>query len=266
MSLIRKRLLILGCGWVGEAFAFYCRDQGIEVWASTTNRDKCRRLQNDGISSFIQDFDLEESVEGAVPTYFDFVLTSVPATKKNTIELLTKRFQQVHKFLDHLTYGNHIFLSSVGIYPDLDQVFDESYGDVMQLDPKLLLAEDIMRTLPHTHVFRLGGLFGKNRIFAKYFENKVCSTGYQLANFVHIEDVVRLLFLDFAQPAAYDLFNVVAPEHPLKKDVIIASGVKYGFAPPLDFDPQEPQLKLVSSKRIARVFDYTFLYPSPLYF
>ncbi|MBE8720647.1 Rossmann-fold NAD(P)-binding domain-containing protein [Sphingobacterium pedocola] len=260
------RVLILGCGWVGEEFAIQCRNQGIEVWASTTNIEKYHRLKSDGIFSFLLDFDHVKQVPDILPDTFDYILTSVPASSKNTVEAISQRFNNVLSFIRLLQYSKHIFLSSIGIYPNIDGVIDEYFGDKEALNPLLLLAEEKMTSLPQTIVFRLGGLFGKNRIFAKYFAGKICTTGNQPANFVHIQDVIQLIFLAFATHFAHRLFNIVCPEHPLKKEIIVASATKYGYELPRSFEPEQMTQKIVSSDRVIQTLEYTFLYPSPLNF
>ncbi|TJZ54943.1 GDP-L-fucose synthase [Sphingobacterium olei] len=260
------RILILGCGWVGADFAVQCRNRGIEVWASTTNTDKCYRLKSDGIFAFLKDFDVDKSVPDFLPDTFDYILTSVPASSKNTIETVSRRFDNVLSVISLLQYGKHIFLSSIGIYPHIEGRIDEDFNDQETLNPLLFLAEEKMTSLSQTIVFRLGGLFGKNRIFAKYFAGKICTTGEQPANFVHLQDVIQLVFLAFAMDFEHRLFNIVCPEHPSKKEVIVASAAKYGYELPTSFEPEQTTQKIVSSDRVIQTLEYTFLYPSPLNF
>src|SRR5690606_41767941 len=84
-----------------------------------------------------------------------------------------------------------------------------------------------MQSLPATSVFRLGGLFGKQRIFAKYFQDKIVTTGDQPANFIHLDDVLGLIDGAIQQKIQNGIYNLVCPEHPLKKDVIMKSAEKY---------------------------------------
>ena len=260
------RVLILGCGWVGEEFAIQCRNQGIEVWASTTNIEKYHRLKSDGIFAFLMNFDQGHQVPNFLPDTFDYVLTSVPASKKNTIPTISQRFDNVSHFIRLLQYDKHIFLSSIGVYPDVEGPIDENFSDKGSLNRLLFLAEDKMRSLSQTTVFRLGGLFGKNRIFAKYFAGKICTTGDQPANFIHLADVIRLLFGVFSTDLKDNLFNIVCPAHPLKKEVIVASAAKYGYELPISFEPERITQKIISSDRVIQALGYTFIYPSPLNF
>ncbi len=128
------------------------------------------------------------------------------------------------------------------------------------------MAEEYMLELANTVVYRLGGLFGKNRVFAKYFSERICTTGEQPANFVHIEDVVALLEATTNRTLKHTVYNVVAPLHPKKKDVILASAKKYGYALPLAFEAAETTQKIVSGELLQEELDYQFVLPDPLQF
>ncbi|HMR19414.1 MAG TPA: NAD-dependent epimerase/dehydratase family protein [Sphingobacterium sp.] len=258
------KILILGCGWVGEEFAQKMAQEGAELWVTTTSSDdKAARLEKLGYHVQCVDFDCEPDIL-ALPTSFDYVLTSIPATSRHSVEVLSKRFVRVRALIDALTYRKHIFLSSVGIYPDQNGVFDERY--TVELNDRLHDAEQIMQASPNTVIYRLGGLFGKNRVFARYFANKICTTGDQLANFVHVDDVVQLIYLGFHDLYETGIYNVVCPLHPRKKDVILASALKYHCDMPSQFEPKDNFQKKVVSDKIIGALNYRFKFASPLDF
>ncbi len=261
------KILILGCGWLAESFAIDMIHQGHEVWASTTQNEKYHRLNANGIFSFIIDFDQENFPKRIdLPAHFDVVLNSVPASQKNSLSVLENRFSNITCFLGRIAWRKQIFLSSIGIYPDKDGLFVESYSDQAELSPKLLLAEQKMLRLTNTVIYRLGGLFGKNRIFAKYFCDRICTTGEQPANFVHIDDVVQLIVAALFNKLQWPVYNVVAPLHPKKKDVIYASAKKYGLALPIAFEPGVDFQKIVSGELLQTELRYQFILPDPLQF
>src|SRR5690606_19946753 len=188
--------------------------------------EKVKDFKDRGYHACLLDFD--EQDEGMdLPLEFDFVLNSVPATAKYSMEGLENSFRNLKNLLHHISYRKHIFLSSIGVYPDCDAVMDQNY--TQRLTPKLRDAELLVSTLSNTSIYRLGGLFGKNRIFHKYFSNKVCRTGAQLANFVQIDDVVQLLDLGFTHLDGGEIYNLVCRLLPAKKDVVRASAGQYGL-------------------------------------
>lgn len=260
-------LLILGCGWVGTELATRQIRQGVTVWATTTDEIKRAQLRAKGIEAVTHDFDEPTSL--AIPRMQSFktIVVSVPATRKYSHQAIKKRFEHIRNSLTRYNYDKVIFLSSVGVYPDETGVYDEGYHEPHRMDPNLREAETCIQGLSNVSVFRLGGLFGKDRIFAKYFQNRVCETGDQKSNFVHLDDVVgvveRFILVD---PVINGVYNVVAPEHPTKKEVILASAEKHGFEKPSNFRSTRSFEKIVSSEKIIKLLNYTFKYPSPLEF
>lgn len=260
-------LLILGCGWIGTELANRQVRQGIVVWATTTDEKKKEQLRAKGIAAVKHDFDNPTLLEIPLTQSFGTIVVSVPSSRKYNRLDIKKRFEHIRSNLDRYNYDNVIFLSSVGIYPDETGVYDEGYRQLHRMDPNLMEAENRIQMLSNVSVFRLGGLFGKDRIFAKYFQNRVCETAAQKSNFIHLDDVVGIIerFI-LADPVKHGIYNVVAPEHPTKKDVILASAEKYGFEKPSDFRSTASFEKIVSSEKIIKLLNYTFKYPSPLEF
>lgn len=256
------RILILGCGWVGEEVAKNYLKRGDDVFATCTSLAKAEYLNAFGCKVAVINFDDSNTVE-EFPKEFDYVLNSIPASSKNTVAEISNRFENVRNYLSHIHYKKHIYLSSIGIYPDIDFTFDEAYAGKM--NERLEAAEQKVH-LPKTHIYRLGGLFGKNRVFAKYFQNRNCSTCDQPANFVHVDDVVNLLVLGFENDLQNSIYNILAPEHPTKKEVILTSAEKYGFALPSGFEAQDSFQKIVDGSKISKELDYQYIYPSPLDF
>lgn len=260
-------LLILGCGWVGMEVANRYSQQGVEVWATTTDEQKRKRLAGQGINAIRHDFDDPGLL--VIPNIDEFstIIVSVPASRRHTRRQIEERFTRISASLLKFKYGRLVFLSSVGIYPDVTGYYDEGYDQFDRMDINLLDAEYCMRSLPNASVFRLGGLFGKDRIFAKYFQNRVCETGEQNTNFIHLDDVMQIIdqFVG-ASDVNCGVYNLVAPQHPTKKEVILASARKYGFEQPAGFTTANLFRKIVSSEKIIQLLNYKFKYPSPLEF
>ena len=259
-----RRVLILGGGWVGQDVAALLYSDGYEVWISTTSLDKVAVFKGLGYHGVCIDFDVGLKEQQVLPDSFDFVLNSIPAASRNTKDVLDRRFRNVQSLLQQLVFKKHIFLSSIGVYPDKDGLYNEEWND--ELDGRLLEAEQAMGSLPLTLIYRLGGLFGKERIFAKYFGGRLCQTGDQPANFVHLEDVTELIKLGFLSLVPPNVYNIVAPIHPTKKEVILASASKYGLPLPTGFDPVASHQKVVLGQKIIEELGYSYKYPSPLYF
>lgn len=260
-------ILMVGCGWVCTHMAARLMNGGHRIWATCTSEGKVRKLKEKGITATVADFDRRDAVGELGRTVFDTAVISVPVTRKDTKEAVQQRFSRLAGFLRCISIKQSFFFGSVGIYPDVSAVITETTFTDDRLDPKLLSGEQALRTVyPDLNVLRLGGLFGFDRVMAKYFAGKPCQIGYQPANFVHVDDVCRIVETMISAGSEGETYNVVAPEHPLKKEVIAASAAKYGFGLPSAFTETDRTEKVVSSDRLVTDLTYSFTYPSPLMF
>lgn len=260
-------VLIVGCGWVGTYVATKMLEEGHTVWASCTSLEKKQHLEEAGFIAQVIDFDREDGAIGLEQHVFDVVLISVPITRKDSIDVVETRFMRLVTFLRRLTFKQSLFLGSVGIYPKVSATISEDTFTDAELDPKLLLGESMLRgAFSDINILRLGGLFGFERVMAKYFVDKICEIGYQTANFVHVVDIDGIIQTMIAHQSQGKTYNVVCPEHPLKKDVIRVSAAKYGYGLPSAFLEHDKTAKMVSPDRLIAELAYQFEYPSPLGF
>lgn len=260
-------ILIVGCGWVGTYMAGRFVEKGHRVWGTCTTAAKARRLEELGLKSAVVDFDRAGETPRLVQQVFDTVIISVPVRRKDNPDTVHRRFARLAAFLGQLSFHQSFFFGSVGVYPKVDATITETSLPDEELDPKLLSGEDVLReTYPDLNILRLGGLFGADRVLAKYFVGKVCEIGYQPANFVHVEDIQGVVATMIAAGSQAKTYNVVAPEHPLKKEVIEASAAKYGYGLPAAFAEADRTAKIVSPERLVAELGYRFVYRSPLQF
>jgi Ketopantoate reductase PanE/ApbA. len=260
-------VLIVGCGWVGTYVASRLLSKGYKLWGTCRTPEKAAKLKEMGLRSYVIDFDRDAAINDLPKTTFDTIIISVPITRKDAIETVSSRFKRLTLFLKELSFRQVLYFGSIGIYPKVDGLITEDTFAAEELDEKLWLGESRLRTVcPDINVFRLGGLFGQERIFAKYFAGKVCEIGFQTANFVHVEDVCRIISITMEREVRGATYNVVCPEHPLKKDVIAVSAAKYGYGLPSSFTDSDQTAKIVSSNLLVAELGYSFVYRSPLQF
>lgn len=242
--------------------------EGHRVWATCTSAEKARQLEERGMVATVADFDREDVGFDLGQHAFDVVIISVPITHKDSTDvIIQRRFARLGAFLERLTFSQAFFFGSVGIYPKVSATISETTFAAAELEPKLLSGERALRSVyPGLNVLRLGGLFGFERVMAKHFVGKVCDIGYQTANFVHVVDIHGIVAAMIAAHSHGKTYNVVCPDHPLKKDVIAASAEKYGYGMPVAFSETDQTAKVVSPARLIADLDYRFEYRSPLEF
>lgn len=252
---------------MGTYIATRMLEEGHHVWGTCTTPEKAAHLDQLGLVSRIADFDKEGDVVRLEQQVFDLVIISVPITHKDPIDVVKIRFARLLAFLQGISCGQSVFFGSVGIYPKVSAVIAEDTFADPELDAKLLTGERTLRSVyPDVNILRLGGLFGFERVMAKYFVGSVCEIGYQTANFIHVADIYGIIRAMIAKCVRGKTYNVVCPDHPLKKDIIKASAAKYGYGLPAAFTDTDKTAKKVSSGRLVADLDYRFVYPSPLQF
>lgn len=269
-SLLGKKMkaLIVGCGWVGTYVASRMISDGHSVWATCTSSEKALRLMDMGcLDAHVVDFAEDGSDVRLDNEEFDLLIVSVPVRRKDSMDVIKHRFAGLQNFLRRLSFRQSFYFSSVGIYPRISATITEDTFSDEDLDTKLLTAEAMLRAdYPELNILRLGGLFGFDRIMARYFVDKVCQIGYQTANSVHVVDIFGIIWAMVKQGAQGKTYNVVCPEHPLKKEVIEVSAAKYGYGLPMAYTDSDRTAKIVSSSRLVAELAYRFVYPSPLRF
>lgn len=95
---------------------------------------------------------------------------------------------------------------------------------------------------------------GDNRQLSKY---KVINIDAPV-NHVHYKDVISVIEKMIEVKSSAKLYNVVAPKHPTKKEVISAQKGQWSQ---VCFSSNYG--RLVSSKKIEDELGYTFIYPNP---
>jgi len=260
-------VLIVGCGWVGTYIATVLIGDGHRVWATCRSAEKAQRLAAIGLTATVVDFDHGGEYPVLGQKEFDVAIISVPIRRKDSAGTVHGRFARLADFLGRFSFNQSFFFGSVGIYPKVSATITETTFPDADLEPKLLSGEIVLRAAyPNLNVLRLGGLFGFERVMAKYFVGKVCEIGYQTANSIHVVDVRHVVMAMVAAGSQGKTYNVVCPEHPLKREVIAVSAAKYGYGMPTAFSDADQTAKVVSPDRLIEDLDYTFVYRSPLAF
>ena len=265
----KKKLLILGCGWSGKITADLFLENNIEVWGTTTQKEKINELKEAGIHPILLNLfnkdDLINANTELANRSFDLILISIPVKRNEDTQQCLKKFENLIGLLKKLTYNQIIYLSSIGVYEPINGTLTEDSA-VKEIGNIFLVQDYLKKELPSLTVLRLGGLFGYGRIPGRYFSNKPCTVGQEKANYVHGTDVARSILEIWKKGISNKIYNVVAPNHPLKKDIYTTMAKKYNFPPPSVYIEEATVQKEVSSQKLIQDLDFKFAVPSPLEF
>ncbi len=261
-----RKVLIVGCGWVGKITANLFLANNCEIWGTTTQEHKISELESEGIYPILLDFtkDISDKELTELQNHaFDLILISVPVRRNEDSLQCLNKFQNLAAFVSELKAQQIIYLSSIGVYDAVNGSITEE--SKIKESGNIFLIESLLKNkFDKLVILRLGGLFGFGRIPGKYFSNKVCTVGQEKANYVHGSDVAYSIFEIWKRKPNASTYNVVAPIHPLKKDIYEVMAKKYNFPSPSQYFEEAAIQKEVSSQKLIQDLDFKFAFPSPL--
>ncbi len=284
-ELANKRLVILGCGYVGGAVAGAARAAGLHVEALTRNRERAAELESQGVTAVIDDI-AGDAWHARLAPGPDFVLDCVGAGRGG---LDGYRHAYVDGMRSLLAWtrsrpaGRIIFTSSTSVYP-------QGGGAVVDEDAPTQGAEASGRILLETEallreagaarrqaiILRLAGLYGPGRHHlldqVRAGTPEIAGEGTHHLNLAHRDDVAGAVMALLAAPdlAAEEIFNVADDAAATKAEVVAwlaerlgrpaprftggAASRRGGFAAPPD--------RIISNARLRSRVGWRPRYPS----
>lgn len=267
------KISILGCGWLGLPLAAQLAREGHTVKGSTTSVEKLavlRALQIEPL--WLQ---LTPEPKGIGWDYLmdcDVLVVNIPPRLERAgPDFHTAQMRHLIELVKDSPAQRVVYISSTSVYPELNREVKEE--DVIypsqSAAPTLAEAELLIQSLPQAWlVLRCGGLMGYERIPAKYVSGKKnLTTGEVPVNYIHRDDVIGVIKAFLQNPSVWnETYNVVAPFHPTRRDVYLASCTPFGYQPPTFSTAAINPFKIVSSQKLVDKLNYPFLYPNPLQF
>lgn len=268
------KVSIIGLGWIGEPLGILLSEKGFEVTGSTTSAEKQTKLLTKGLNAVC--FSLNPHPEGvgfnALFQSEILVVNIPPKTRSGNGAFHLEQLKYLRSLIDNSPVKKVIFVSSTGIYPEV--VSREKYDENFELNLENTGNETLFRAEQRMEedrkyqlsVVRFGGLLGEDRIPGKYFSSKENVAGHTRVNFVHRADAVKMLAWIVEKELWNQVFNGVAPIHPLRREVYAKNAAQLGIDPPASYQ-NEPagNDRLISSAKLLKT-GFEFEFPDPLDF
>lgn len=267
------KISILGCGWLGFPLAQSLEKQGYKIKGSTTRPEKLSALRQAGIEPLW--LQLTPEPKGIGWDYLldcnVLVVNIPPRLEKAGAAFHPTQIRHLVNLVKSSSLQQVIYISSTSVYPDLNREIKEE--DITAPDqsasPALVEVEQLIQNLPQsTLILRCGGLMGYERIPAKYVAGKKeLTTGELPVNYIHRDDVIGIITTFLQTPNLWNtIYNVVAPLHPTRQEVYLASCSPFGYEPPTFKEGESNSFKIISSQKLQNALGYRFIYPNPLKF
>ncbi|EOZ92285.1 Nucleoside-diphosphate-sugar epimerase [Indibacter alkaliphilus LW1] len=262
---------ILGLGWLGEPLGEKLQQMGYQVKGSTTNEEKLERLQKKELNPSLLQFcphPQGERYQGLFETDILFV-NLPPRTRRLPDTFHPEQIKFIKEMATQAGVKKLIYVSATSVYPDQNQTaFENDHLDLENTGNKALLnAENILRSGKSFDltIIRYGGLLGVDRIPGRYFSGKEDVQGDTPVNYIHRDDAVNLAAWIISQALWNEIFNGVAPEHPVRREIYEKNAKDLGFAPPKNYSKEIIPYKVISPEKIIKT-GYEFKIPNPLDF
>jgi len=275
----KKRISILGCGWLGFPLAKRLLSSGItsQVKGSTTSVGKLDQFAAAGIDGYLLPLTPETGLgTGISEAFFDsdvIVISIPPRMSQNVAGNYSAQMRMVADAIRQSPAKEVIFVSSTGVYRDLSQTAVEPDVQLPEhsAQPEMVAAENAIAALrpeKTVTILRLSGLLGYNRIPGKYVQGqKDMTTGDIPVNYIHRDDAAGIIKAMIEQGIQNETFNITAPFHPTRSEVYVDSCAQFGWEAPTFTTPEvQPPFKLISGDKFFKTYQYEFKYPDPLQF
>jgi nucleoside-diphosphate-sugar epimerase len=227
------RVLVLGCGYVGTAFAQTMTQQGALVQGTCRSAASAEELRGSGIAPIQFDgtanADLIEAAQTAT-----HILASIPPGTAGDPALLA--LSSVWEPKAGVWIG---YLSTTGVYGDRagGWAFEDDVLTPLSIEAKRRAeAEAAWRALPSpAHVFRLPGIYGPGRSALEQVlsgtARRIDKPG-QVFSRAHRTDIVTALTASVANPSPGRIYNI-CDDHPCASGEVIVEACRLlGREPP----------------------------------
>ncbi|KGL63038.1 NAD(P)H-binding protein [Polaribacter sp. Hel1_85] len=246
-----KDVSILGCGWLGKPLAISLLNEGFKVKGSTTSEEKLELLEDNGIEPYIVDISEFEEFD----TFLNSDILIIAITSKDV-----DGFENLISQIENSPVQKVIFISSTSVYGRINKVMTEE--DEVLKTP-LTEIEDLFRqnNFFETTIIRFAGLFGDVRQPCNWFKNgRKIPQPKGFVNMIHKEDCIEIIHTIIDQNCWNETFNACSNHHPTRREFYTLAKVSNGFEVP-EFENNEVyQWKIISSKKVQEVLDYTFIH------
>jgi nucleoside-diphosphate-sugar epimerase len=262
------KVTIIGCGWLGFPLAQHWLSEGHQVTGTTSTESKIATFESVGINGFLLQFSPTPSVSLEPILDTDLVVIALPPRAGQMGDDF--HVQQVYEIIDSIKkYEKQpkiIYISSTSVYPENNRETTED--DIVIENNALIKVENIIKKAGLRYlILRCGGLMGYERNPAKYVANKTTTQGDVPVNYVHRDDVVLMIDTLLKANIWNEVFNIVAPQHPTRREVYIKAANETGYDLPVFEEPIVPNsFKVISPQKFIKKTGYHYKYDNPLDF
>jgi nucleoside-diphosphate-sugar epimerase len=267
-----SRVSVLGCGWLGLDLAKALVNEGYNVNGSTQSTRNFVDLEAEQIAPFKLSISNSTVVSPEIETFLnvDTLIITLPFKRSFApASLYLDQFNALIPYICASPISKLLFTSSTLIYPQIDEVFEES-TNIKQFSDRSKVLFDVENVLLNltgidTTICRLGGLYGYDRKLGNFLNrNSNRLIVNNTVNLIHRDDIISAIKLLLKHKTLIPILNFVSDKHPTRKELYTKKANLLGVALP-QFDEDASIIsKIVSNKLLKSQLNFTFTHKDPL--
>lgn len=244
---------ILGCGWLGQAWARSEFKGNLPTWGTARHRESLAAIAASGADAMA--LDTQNPVNwSALPSCRNALVAWPPSAGQ-------RAFEQAATWAKDQDWT--VLISSTSTYPDGPGLWTEDQA-VRRISPHsgmCLLDLEAPFNGERTTILRCGGLFGPGRHPGRFLRGRALSRPDEPVNMVHQTDVVRAIH-HVTRHRLNGVFNLVSPDLTSRRDFYAAAGA---IEPAEQESPDRPpvQGRKISADALLKT-GFSFQYPNPI--
>ena len=204
-----------------------------------------------GIESYIVNISEFEEFDGFLNS--DILIIAITSKDVDGFENLISQ-------IENSDVQKVVFISSTSVYGRINKVMTEE--DAVLKTP-LTEIEELFRqnNFFETTIIRFAGLFGDVRQPCNWFKNgRKIPQPKGFVNMIHKEDCIEIIHTIIDQNCWNQTFNACSNHHPTRREFYTIAKLSNDFEVPEFEDNEVYEWKIISSKKIQDVLDYTFIH------
>jgi nucleoside-diphosphate-sugar epimerase len=237
MSLLGKRLVIFGCGYVGSALARAAVASGASVEALTRNPEKAAALRTAGLAKVVvADLSTDawhRQVDGGADLVVNCVSSGGPdAYRQSYVGGMQSVLAWAAK--GAAPVGTFVYTSSTSVYPQGGGMMVDETAPAEGATPNGAIIRESESLLQHAppsavrrhFILRLAGIYGPGRHHLldqlRAGAEQLGGSGTHRLNLAHRDDIVAAILACLGAPATVgsDIFNVADSAPALRAEVV----------------------------------------------
>jgi nucleoside-diphosphate-sugar epimerase len=207
------RVLIAGCGYVGQATADLFHGAGWEAEGWTRSAEAAAKVTGKGYPVIAVDIAQRQQVN-ARPENFDAVIHCA-STRGGDVDLYRQVYWKgARNLLDRFVGATILFTSSTSVYAQKngEWVTEENAAEPGRETGRVLRETEELVRRAGGIIARLGGIYGPGRsaLLTKFLHGEAVQANDRFINQVHRDDIAAALFLLLGQQSSTgQIYNVV---------------------------------------------------------